>query len=101
MSRTRILLLLVAALFVISGCKPSNPASALGAKEQAIRAKNVEMMKKQNKLIEDSQKLMNTPVPNPKGVPDMPKVGVPPALQPPSGAPAPFIPESVPPQKKQ
>ena len=101
MSRAKILLLVVAVLFSVSGCKPANPIAALEAKEKAQRAKNAELLKRQNKLVEESQKMMNMPVPNPAGSPNMPKVGVPPELQPPSGAPAPFIPDKPPVQGKK
>jgi hypothetical protein len=101
MSKAKILLLLVAVLFCVSGCKPANPIAASAAKERAQRAKNEELIKKQNKLVEETQKMMNMPVPNPTGSPNMPKVGVPPELQPPSGAPAPFIPDIPPDQGKK
>lgn len=101
MSRAKILLLVVAALFVVSGCKPHNPIAASAAKEKALRAKNEELMKQQNKLIEQTRKIMDMPVPNSVGAPNMPKVEVPPGLQPPSGAPQPFIPQTPPVQKKK
>jgi hypothetical protein len=101
MSKVKILLLLAAVLFVVSGCKPANPVAGLDSKEKAMRAKNAELLKNQNKLVEQSQKMMNMPVPNPAGSPNMPQVGVPPVVQPPSGAPQPFIPDNPAPQGKK